>query len=152
MAMTPAPAACGCEASCSPEAPAASVSLPIVWQRLVNQGETCPRCGDTQAAVERAVATLTDILRPVHIEPTLETVALDQDTFERSPTESNRIWIAGRPLGEWLGAAVASSQCCSVCGDHDCRTLEVEGASYEAVPKALIVRAGLVAASTLVTA
>ena len=152
MAMTPAPAACGCEASCSPEAPAASVSLPIVWQRLVSQGGTCPRCGDTQAAVEGAVATLTEILRPLHIEPILETVALDQDTFERSPTESNRVWIAGRPLEDWLGAGVASSGCCSVCGDHNCRTLEVGGASYEAVPETLIVRAGLVAASTLVAA
>lgn len=145
--------ACGCDQPCGPQtATTGPVALPIVWQRLVSRGETCPRCGSTQAAVERAVATLTDVLRPLNIEPTLHTIALDQDTFDQTPTESNRIWIAGRPLEEWIGAQVSGTQCCSVCGDTNCRTLEIAGATYEAVPEALIVKAGLAAASTLVTA
>ena len=44
------------------------------------------------------------------------------------------------------------SQCCSVCGDNSCRTLQVDGKTYEAVPETLIVKAGLAAASTLVKA
>jgi hypothetical protein len=128
------------------------VTLPIVWQRLVSGGETCPRCGSTQAAIERAVATLTEVLRPLNIEPTLETIALDQATFDEAPTESNRIWIAGRPLEDWVGANVSGSQCCSVCGNSNCRTLQVDGESYEAVPATLIVKAGLAAASTVITA
>lgn len=127
------------------------VALPIVWQRLVSRGKTCPRCSSTQAALESAVATLTEMLRPVNIEPRLRTVALDQDAFDWAPTESNRIWIAGRPLEEWIGAQVSGTRCCSVCGDSDCRTLQVEGATYEAVPETLIVKAGLAAAATLVT-
>ena len=124
---------CGCDPSCGPDAATtAPVALPIVWQRLVSRGETCPRCGSTQAAIERAV--------------------LDQDTFDQAPTESNRIWIAGRPLEEWIGAQASGTQCCSVCGDRNCRTLEVDGTTYEAVTETLIDKAGLAAASTLVTA
>jgi hypothetical protein len=128
------------------------VRLPIVWQRLVSGGETCPRCGSTQGAIERAVATLTEILRPLNIELTVETIALDQASFDEAPAESNRIWIAGRPLEDWVGAEVSASQCCSVCGNNNCRTLQIDGESYESVPEMLIVKAGLAAASSLVTA
>jgi hypothetical protein len=151
MATRPTVAACGCDQPCTTEKEAAaSVRLPIVWQRLVERGQTCPRCGETEEAVQHAVATLTEVLRPLHIEPTLETIALDLGEFEQAPAESNRIWIAGRPLEEWIGADVSESQCCSVCGDHDCRTVELGGATYEAVPEQLIVKAGLAAASALV--
>lgn len=144
---------CGCVSACEPgDTTVAPAALPIVWQRVVSGGETCPRCGSTQEAVEHAVATLTEVLRPLNIEPTIETVALDQDTFDQAPTESNRIWIAGRPLEEWVGAEVSGSQCCSVCGTNNCRTIEIDGATYEAVPEALIVKAGLAAAATLITA
>ena len=147
----PTTTTCGCGSSSDPTAATtATVTLPIVWQRLVSRGETCPRCGSTKDALELAVATLTEVLRPLNIEPTVETVALDQHTFDNAPTESNRIWIAGRPLEEWVGAQVARSQCCSVCGDNSCRTLWVDGKTYEAVPETLIVKAGLAAASTLV--
>ena len=149
----PSATTCGCAQSCDAAAAAgAAVTLPIVWQRLVSGGETCPRCGSTQAAIERAVATLTEVLRPLNIEPTLETIALDQASFEETPSESNRIWIAGRPLEDWLGAGASESQCRSVCGTNNCRTLEVDGASYEAVPETLIVKAGLAAAATSVSA
>jgi Domain of unknown function (DUF2703) len=149
----PSAATCGCAPSCDrAAATTAAVTLLIVWKRLISGGETCPRCGSTQAAIERAVATLTEVLRPLNIEPTLETIALDQATFDEAPTESNRIWIAGRPLESWVGAHVSASQCCSVCGNNNCRTLQVDGESYEAVPETLIVKAGLAAASTLVTA
>lgn len=143
---------CGCDDSCSADAAGTGpVALRIIWQRLVSRGETCPRCGSTESAIERAVARLTEALRPLNIEPTLETIALDQKTFEQSPVESNRIWIAGRPLEEWIDAHVSESHCCSVCGDTNCRTLEVEGTTYEAIPEAMIVSAGLAAASTLIS-
>ena len=40
-------------------------------------------------------------------------------------------------------------QCCDACGDAECRTLEIDGTSHEVVPEALLVRAGLIAASQL---
>ena len=33
-------------------------TLPIVWQRLVSSGETCPRCAGTGDEVERAYQQL----------------------------------------------------------------------------------------------
>ena len=121
--------------------------LPIVWQRLVNsRGQTCDRCGVTYEALQRAVAKLKDVLGPLDLEPTLETKELQEESFKADPSASNRIWIAGRALEEWLGARVGSSRCCSVCGDSECRTVEVRGAVFEAIPEDLILRAALVAA------
>ena len=48
-------------------------TLPIVWQRLVTNGETCPRCAGTGDEVERAYQQLRAQLLPLGIEPTLET-------------------------------------------------------------------------------
>lgn len=127
-------------------------TLTIAWQRLVDsEGRTCDRCGGTQAELEKAVATLEQALAPLGIAVSLEASAIDPDGFQQDPWQSNRIWIAGKPIEEWLGASSSSSQCCSVCGDSDCRTIEVEGESFEVVPASLILKAGLVAAAGLVT-
>jgi hypothetical protein len=123
-----------------------------VWQRLVSDGVTCPRCAGTQTEVERAVATLGEVLRPLGIGPTLETLALDQSDFEAAPHESNRIFVAGRPLEDWIGATASASECCSVCGANHCRTVEVDGSTFETVPASLIIKAGLAAAASLVDA
>lgn len=146
----PTSSPCGCEPSCGcgAQAPAAD-ELVLVWQRLVTDGATCPRCGTTQDAVHRAVDVLTTALRPLGISLVLEERALDQATFEGAPSESNRIWVGGRPLEEWVGASAGASRCCTVCGDNDCRTLEVDGSSFEAVPERLIIAAGLAAAASL---
>ena len=71
-------------------------------------------CGGTQQAVKRAVKRLRKVLRPLGIEPILETREIDEKTFKANPSESNRIWIAGKPMEEWLGATAGSSRCDSV--------------------------------------
>lgn len=124
--------------------------LPIVWKRLVSpEGKTCDRCGATYLEMLRAIEKLTQSLRPLGIEPTLEIREIDEDTFKANPSESNRIWIAGSPMEEWLGASVGASRCCSVCGTSDCRTVEVEGTTFETIPEKLFLKAGLIAASQL---
>lgn len=124
--------------------------LPIVWKRLVSrEGKTCDRCDATHQEIQRAVSKLREVLRPLGIEPTLETRVIDTDSFKANPSESNRVWIAGKPMEEWLGANVGSSRCCSVCGESDCRTVEVSGTVFEAIPEKLFVRAGLAAAASL---
>jgi Domain of unknown function (DUF2703) len=123
--------------------------LPILWKRLVNEGETCPRCGSTQQNVMAAIAKLEPALRPLGIQPVLETQAIDDATFRAAPVESNRIWIGGKPMEEWLGASAGDSPCCEVCGDLPCRTMEVDGQTYEAIPEDLIVKAVIIAASRL---
>ena len=124
--------------------------MPIVWKRLVKDGETCTRCGNTGRELESAVASLAAALRPLGIEPVLETREIDEEAFKAGPAESNRVWIAGRPIEAWLGADVGMSRCCSVCGDSDCRTLEVDGRSYETIPEAQFIQAGLMAASRMI--
>jgi len=124
--------------------------LPIVWQRLVSSGgKTCDRCSATHREMQQAVSKLKETLRPLGIEPTLEIRAIDEQSFKANPSESNRIWIAGRPMEEWLGARVGNSRCCSVCGESECRTVEVEGTTFEAIPERLFLRAALIASSQL---
>lgn len=127
-------------------------SLPILWKRLVHERETCPRCDSTQQHIMTAIAKLEPALRPLGIQPLLETQTIDDATFRAAPVESNRLWIGGRPIEEWLGARTGSSPCCAVCGDRPCRTMEVEGQTYEAIPTDLIVKAALIASSRLIEA
>ena len=128
-------------------------TLPILWQRLVSsEGKTCDRCGATYLEMQRAVEKLQQSLRPLDIEPALEIREINERAFKAKPSESNRIWIAGRPMEEWLGASVGSSPCCSVCGTSECRTVEVEGTTFETIPEKLFLQAALVAASQLLSA
>ncbi|MCJ7603595.1 MAG: DUF2703 domain-containing protein [Desulfobulbaceae bacterium] len=124
-------------------------TLTIRWQRLVNDsGQTCPRCHDTGAATLRAFARLQKALAELDIEVQLQTDALGLPLFTKDPLQSNRIWIAERPLEEWLGAAVGQSPCCAACGDVQCRTISLAD-TYEAIPEKLIIRAALLAAAEL---
>lgn len=124
-------------------------SLDIVWQRLVKDGRTCERCGSTEQAIQDAVATLRAVLLPFDIEPVLDTIEIDEAAFKTDTLESNRITIAGKPLEHWIGGTTGSSECCSVCGTNQCRTVEVGAVAYEAIPEALIVKAALRAAAEL---
>ena len=127
--------------------------LQIQWQRLVDkQGRTCDRCGTTESSVEDAFQKLKRSLRELDIEVVLEKKALSPSAFKKDPLESNRIWIAGRPIEEWLSAIIGKSQCCSTCGDSECRTITVGTKTYEAIPAELIVKAGFLAATQLVEA
>ncbi len=126
-------------------------TLTIRWRRLVDEtGRTCERCGSTGEELRRAVETLGWSLAPLGMAVVLEEEALDLAAFEQSPLESNRIWVAGKPLEEWLGAGVGQSECCAPCGDAECRTVTVKGRTYEAIPAELIVKAGLLAAAASV--
>ena len=52
-------------------------------------------------------------------------------------------------MEDWLAGTVGSSCCCSVCGDSECRMVEVGGSTCEAIPERLILKAALIAASEL---
>ena len=84
------------------------------------------------------------------IQPVLESRVIDDAVFRADPAESNRIWIGGRPMEEWLGARAGASPCCQVCGELPCRTMEVDGRTYEAIPQELIVKAAVIAASHMI--
>lgn len=121
------------------------------WQRLLDESnQTCPRCGSTEAETERAVGLLRQALKPLGIEVALAKEALTPEAFAAAPLESNRIWIGGAPIEWWLSATNGQSPCCDACGDADCRTLTVDGRTYEGIPAELIVKAGLLAAARLI--
>lgn len=123
-------------------------TIPILWQRLLNlQGQTCDRCAATELALQQALETLQQVVAPLQMQVVLHRQALTLEQFNQDPGASNRIWIADKPLEEWLGASTGSSPCCSVCGDAQCRTLECNQQSYEAIPPQLIIKAGLLAAA-----
>lgn len=127
-------------------------TLNIRWQRLLTEGQTCPRCGSTEEEVEKATAALKQSLAPLKIEVFLEKGELSVEEFKQDTLLSNMIWIDGRLLEEWLGAITGQSECCDICGPNDCRTVEVQGAVYETVTADLIVKAGLLAAAQLIDA
>ena len=125
-------------------------TLEIKWQRVVSDGQTCPRCGSTEEALEKAIATLRQSLTPLGIQIVLEKDELSVAEFEKDPLRSNQIWLNDRPLEDWIGGRVGQSPCCDVCGPSECRTVGVGTEVYEAIPADLIIKAGLLAASQLV--
>lgn len=140
---------CGCPPY-RPLAKKSSNVLKIRWQRLISEGETCPRCGSTEKEVEKAISTLTQSLAPLGIEVVLEKQELSVAEFKKDPSQSNRIWLNNRLLEDWIGGEVGHSPCCDVCGPSECRTVEVKGQVYEVIPANLIIWAGLTAASQLI--
>jgi hypothetical protein len=123
-----------------------SKTLIVKWLRLLVDGQTCPRCGATGDEVDKAVATLSQVLAPLGIAVVLEKGGIATEEFMKDTLQSNMIWLNGRLLEEWLGAERGQSQCSEVCGTNDCRTLAVDGTVYEAIPAELVVKAGLLAA------
>ena len=131
-----------------------SMIMTIRWQRLVDEkGKTCDRCGGTQEELRQALESLKASLRPLGIEIKLEERELSPQECAKDITESNRIWIADRPLEEWLSGKVGTSPCGSCCAELDdtveCRTVTVANKTYEVIPAQLIVKAGLLAAAQI---
>ncbi|MBM4038485.1 MAG: DUF2703 domain-containing protein [Planctomycetes bacterium] len=132
-------------------------TLTIRWQRLVDErGQTCERCGSTEAELQMALHRLRKSLGALGIRVVLEKKALSPEVFAKDAAASNRIWLGDRSLEDWLGATVGMSPCESCCAGVgqkvECRTISVGGQTYEGIPAGLIIRAGLLAASPLVPA
>ncbi len=139
-----------CECSPSDENDKHSAkSVKIKWKRLTSKGETCPRCGSTEQEIEKAISTLKQSFAPLGIEVILEKEQISENEFQKDPLQSNKIWINDRLLEDWIGGKVGQSPCCDVCGTHNCRTVEIQGQTYDTIPSELIIKAGLSAASQL---
>jgi hypothetical protein len=121
-------------------------AIKIIWQRLVDEhGSTCDRCGSTENELDKAVRFLQKSLAPAGVRFSVEKKALDFQEVSHDPSQSNRLWIDGRPLEKWLGADAGQSPCCGPCQGFECRTLEKDGATHETIPAELIIKAGLLA-------
>lgn len=126
-------------------------TLKIKWQRLVSKRQTCPRCGLTEKELKRAIFTLKQSLAPLKIKIVLEKNELSVAKFKKDPLSSNQIWLNNRPLEDWVNGKIGKSQCCDVCGPAKCRTISVGEEIHETIPSDLIIRAGLLAASQMLT-
>lgn len=124
-------------------------TLKIKWQRLMFEGQTCPRCGSTGKEVEKAITALKQSLNPLGINVELEKSELTVAQFKKDTLQSNVISINDRLLEDWIGGITGQSQCCDVCGPNDCRTVGVGEEVYEVIPSELVIKAGLLAASQL---
>lgn len=136
---------CNCQCGCG----FTKKILTISWQRLIDRGNTCPRCKSTEDELEKAVQQLNDKLGLLGIDVILEKTELLRDEFKKDPIESNRILFNGRSLEDIIGAKTGQSQCCDMCGDEACRTVEIGGKTYETIPVEIIVKAGLKLAADL---
>ena len=126
--------------------------LKIKWQRLISGGETCPRCGGTEEELEKAVSNLKQSLNPLGVSVVLDKRELSEKEFKETPLQSNMIIINDQPLENWIDGEIGKSQCCDVCGPTECRTITVEGKTFEEIPAELIVKGGLAAASNILDA
>ncbi|MCS7254383.1 MAG: DUF2703 domain-containing protein [Armatimonadota bacterium] len=128
------------------------LELVIRWTHLSVDGETCSRCSETGKELAIAVEALRKTLSPLGIRVVFEEVEITNEEFSRNPLRSNEIWLNGKLLEEWLGARTTQTQCCNVCGDEECRALEVDGQLHEVITSELVIKAGLIAASKLISA
>ncbi|MEJ5305439.1 MAG: DUF2703 domain-containing protein [Ignavibacteria bacterium] len=125
-------------------------TLKIKWQRLISEGQTCPRCNSTEKELNKAFLTLKKSLVHFGIEVILEKNEISIAEFQKDPLKSNAILINDKPLEDWVNGKVGSTNCCDVCGPYDCRTIEMNGEIYETIPSELIIKAGLLASSQLI--
>lgn len=118
-------------------------NLTIEWQHLdIEKGgvaSTCVRCADTGEAVADVVEALARECAPKGVEITCRETKLPASEVARS----NLILFNGRPIEEILPRATASESncpsCCELVGEQtNCRTVEIGGRSYEALPADLI--------------
>lgn len=135
---------CGCQCDCmTNNKNNTSKTLIINWQRSVDGGSTCPRCGSTEDELDKAVDQLRKKLKSLDVDVILEKTKLTIDEFKKDPIKSNQILFNGIPLEDIIDAKTGQSQCCDVCGDEECRTVEISGQTHETILAEMIVRAGL---------
>jgi len=114
-------------------------TVAIEWRRLLQDGATCARCGDTGALLEQLVERLNAECGPRGVEVTLRAVALGAERI----AESNQIRIDGRLLEQLQPQIVIGHNDCPSCGDllghpQDCPTIGVGGETHEVPPPWLI--------------
>lgn len=122
--------------------------LTIRWQRIVDENDaTCLRCSNTEKEIDQAADALSQVLALLEIEVSVEKNIVNKEEFLSDPLESNRIWVAGKPLEDWLKGTTGQSPCpCTICSNRECRKITVSSETYEVISAGLIVKASLMAA------
>ncbi|WP_417910038.1 DUF2703 domain-containing protein [Candidatus Electronema sp. PJ] len=122
--------------------------LEIEWRHFDQEGNTCIRCSETGAALQKAVTELAEECQPKGWELRFQETKLPAQRME----ESNLILINGKPLEQLLPHATLRQShcqsCCEMLGSEatQCRAIELDGRLYEGIPWQLIRQAVCAAA------
>lgn len=115
-------------------------TLEIEWKHLDVAGNTCIRCADTGEDLLDVVEKLSEECEPCGWRISFKDTRLSVDEIP----ESNTILFNGKPIEKLLPTAKASEShcqsCCEFTGNDSthCRTVELGGETYEAIPGELI--------------
>jgi len=116
--------------------------LDIEWKHFDKDGETCERCAGTGKNLATVMAALQQELADEGVEVTLTETLLPASRID----ESNMILFNGIPLENLLAETAVSENSCDSCAcltgeETQCRTVEYQGTTFEAIPKELILQA-----------
>lgn len=116
--------------------------LVIEWRHYDKLGETCDRCASTGASVREVVAELRRELSQEGVSVTFIETLLSENLM----SQSNLVLFNGVPLESLLDQAVAGENSCPSCScltgsETSCRTVTLEGTTYEEIPADLIRKA-----------
>lgn len=115
--------------------------LDIEWRHYSKDGATCLRCSGTGTNLAGAVATLANDLARHGVRVSYRETLLP----ERDMPRSNLILFNGIPLEQVLEGTASESGCdscsCLTGKQTVCRTVQLEGTTYEEIPEDLIRRA-----------
>lgn len=115
-------------------------TLEIEWRHLEKDEDTCIRCSDTGEALNEVISKIAYECRPHG----WEIIFKESKLTEKDVSESNLILFNGEPIESVLPEAKVSESSCKSCSklisepSTSCRTLEVEGRSYEGIPSSII--------------
>ncbi|MBN2543146.1 DUF2703 domain-containing protein [bacterium] len=132
-------------------------TLSIKWQKyLAASDSSCCRFTNTEKELEKAVSTLEKTLAPLGISVELEADEINKEDFLKDPTQANVIWLADKRIEDWLSADIGKAKCDKLSTelgkDIECRTIMLDGKTYDSIPSELIVKAALLASSEMLTA
>lgn len=112
----------------------------IEWRHLEKVGDTCRRCAETGAELQKLIPALKEECLSRGAEIRFKETRLGPGEIE----ESNAILVNGVKIEDALPGVRSGlsrcSSCCDLIGKDSClcRTLETGGRSWEAIPGALV--------------
>jgi len=115
--------------------------LNIEWMHYDKEGETCTRCNNTGDNVKATLEAISKDKTFKDAKINYKETKLEADKMP----ESNTVLINGQKLEDILKATASENFChsCSCLAGEgtNCRTIELNNKSYEAIPEELILEA-----------
>lgn len=115
--------------------------LNIEWMHYDKEGETCTRCNNTGDNIKAVLETMSKDKTDKGIKINYKETILEA----KDMPDSNTVLINGKKLEDILNAKASENYChscsCLAGSGTNCRTIELNDKSYEAIPEELILGA-----------